>query len=951
MLSKNFFLAIAILIVAGFSALGQGGGKIKGTVKDSNGAVVTGATVTALNIASSQRKTVTTDGSGNYQFTGLRGGTYRVIATSNGFNESAETIVLEDGGSVSQDFSIAPGGIKDVVTVTAGKGSDRVASEIPQTVTVTSSEQIEQRVPRSTFEAMERAPNLGAIETNPARERPRLRGLSSTRLLVVVDGEKLNNARSDPGASGAPIAVIDPSQLESVEVVAGSGSSLYGSDSIGGTINLVTKRPTLSPDGLILGLRLDGSYNSNGAVRRGNATLNLSGSNVALRASSNMYRLRNYNMGNGELTIAENLRFGNFFRQFPTTVGASSTCANAICFQSAASYPIFALPKNAEILNGQGHGVGEQIDLWFFPVQKHSFRGRYLNRDDGNNGNAFSGPPYETQERYGSYRSFRKWGIRYEGLDLNKYIPRVSVNYFYQKLSFPQNQYTFNNAAGGSFNTNANPNLTSFTGNPSTFTAGSYTDNRNSIDTEGVDLQASVLPLTGLVVTVGGGRTKDKSRDYFFVSNFTGFGPARTFTGTATIGASSPVSNYVDNNFYAQAEFDKIKYVRFSGGMRFDNWKTEGLPGNGFPLSTEFATLNAAIPGLQANPGALTSLVSALPGLVALAGGTGKSSSNRNSTTYNFGIVGRLPWGVNPYFRWANSYREPGITERYLIRNFTPGVPGLASLVVGNPNLKPEKGQNYDAGIKISQQRFNFTLGYFHNKITDLLAFAPAQTYCVAPVPGAPGGFAGGCGTQAPNNLGVQVNARINFASATIKGWESTGEGSIPLGSFGSLNPFYSLGSLHGTNGSPTDLQIAQLNAVYNKSTNPIPLEGSVGDFPLGNITPFRILYGAQYLDNKGRIFVEYNVRHQNRVKRADPGQFVGTALINYGSFASTNAFDKHSIKGGYNWKNDKYKFSINAGIDNIADKLFFEHFQNAPAPGRSFVFGFAIEAFNLLKR
>jgi outer membrane receptor protein involved in Fe transport len=269
-----------------------------------------------------------------------------------------------------------------------------------------------------------------------------------------------------------------------------------------------------------------------------------------------------------------------------------------------------------------------------------------------------------------------------------------------------------------------------------------------------------------------------------------------------------------------------------------------------------------------------------------------------------------------------------------LIRNFSPGG-AFASLVVGNPNLQPEKGENYDVGVKLSQKRFNFSLGYFNNKITDLLAFAPAQTYAISP--------------PASGITTVQVNARINFASATIKGWESTGEGSIPLGGLGSINPFYTLGSLHGTNGSPTTIQIAQLNAIYNRTDTPIKLTGSAADFPLGSITPFRIIYGAQFLDSKGRLSVEYNVRHQNRVTRADPGQFTGTALINYGSFLSTNSFDKHAIKGGYNWKTEKYKISFNMGVDNVTNKLFWEHFQSAPAPGRSIVFGLTTELFNLL--
>ncbi|MCU0239276.1 MAG: TonB-dependent receptor [Pyrinomonadaceae bacterium] len=955
---KSFQVKVLLLLItilfSCLSALAQGSGKISGTVKDQNDAVVLGATVTALNIASSQRTNVSTDSNGKYEFNGLRPGTYRVVVSSGGFGESAETVVLEDGGNITQDFSLSPGGIKDVVTVTAGKGADRLAVEIPQTVTVTSADQIEQRLPKSTFEAMERAPNLGNIETNPARERPRLRGLSSTRLLVVIDGEKLNNSRSDPGASGAPIAVVDPSSLQSIEVVAGSGSSLYGSDSIGGTINLVTKVPERSETGINTSLRFDGNYSTNGALRRGNLAFNLGTKQFAMRASGRAYRNANYNMGGSEVTIGEVINVGNFFRKFPTNAAGTA-------FQFAEHYPIYSLAKNQEIYNGQGSGYGTQIDGWFYPTDNHNIRGRYLNSDDGNNGNAFSGPPYETQERYGSFRGFSKWGIRYEGIDLFKYVPRVSANYFYQKLSFPQNQYTFNNVP---FSSTTAGVVTSplasysvagaagvFTGLPSIFSAGSYTDNRNTISTDGMDLQAILAPFSGLFITVGGGKTTDNSRDSFLSTRFTGFGTARVLTTTTGIGASSPVTKYTDKNFYAQAEFDRVKWFRISAGIRYDNWITEAQPGNGFPLSTEFATLNAATPGLTASPGAYSSLVSALPSLVALAGGSGASGSDSKSTTYNFGIVGRLPFGINPYFRWATSYREPGITERFLIRNFTPGVPGLASLVVGNPNLKPEKGKNYDVGIKIAQKYFNFSLGYFHNDITDLLVFGPAQTYCVAPVPGAPGGFAGGCGTVVGATLGVQINARINSAAAVIKGWESTAEASIPLGSLGSFNPFYTLGALHGTNKNPTAVEIAQFNALYNRTDTLIPLTGSLSDFPLANITPFRIIYGGQLLNQSGRLFLEYNVRHQSRVTRAAPGQFVGTALINHGSFASMNSFNKHAIKTGYNWKTDKFKFSVNAGIDNIRNTTYWEHFQTAPAPGRSFVFGFTTEIFNLFKK
>ncbi len=955
---RKIFLVFTFLAFCSLSAFAQTS-KISGTVNDTNGAAIVGATVKALNLGSGRESVAITNGSGNYSFSNLPGGSYRLSATANGFGTSAESLIIGDA-PLTQNFSLAPGTIQDTVTVTAGKGTERIAAEVPQTVTVTTAENIEQRLPRSTFEAMERTPNLTVIETNPQRERPRLRGFSSTRVLIVIDGERLNNARFDPGASGPPVSIVDPTQLEAIEVLSGSGSSLYGSDAIGGTINLITKRPFVPANGFNVGFRLDGSYISNGEISRGNVTFNLGSKLAAFRGSFNMNSNTNYKIGDGDITIQENLAIGAFFRQFPTNAAGTT-------FQSGSSYPIFALPKDSKIGNGQGRGNGKQFDIWFFPWENHTIRGKFLNQDDDDIGNAFSGPPYETQLRYTAFRHFTKFGVRYEVLDINKYIPRASVNYFHQKLSFPQNQFTYanlNSTFGGSYVAATG----AFTGNPSIFSANtltgvtpaitgsSYTYNLNTVNTYGIDIQATFAPFKGLFVTVGGGKTKENSRDYFLSAPVVGAGAipglSTTLSSTVapTIGASAPVSNYTDNNIYAQAELDRFKYVRVTFGVRRDNWVTAGLPGNGFPLSTEFAALNAAVPGLTANPQALTTLVAALPNLTRLTAGTGSVTSNRSSVTYSFGIVGRLPYGINPYFRWANSYREPGITERYLIRNFSPGS-FFASLVVGNPNLLPEKGSNYDVGVKVQQKFFTFSLGYFRNEITDLLTFAPAQNYCVAPIPPSLPGSAGAVGFGCVSGQAVvSINARINAASNVISGWESTAESSLSIGRFGSLTGYYSLGTQHGTNNAPLAQAITAFNLLYNKTTTPIPLKGSLNDFPLANITPFRIIGGVQYLDRDGRIFAEYFWRHQNRVTRADPLSFIGTTLVNYGTFANLNSIDKQTIRGGYTWRAERYKFTFTTGVDNLTNNFFYEHFQTAPAPGRSFVFGLSFEWNKLFK-
>lgn len=946
--TKNYLVGIIFLMLLGASPLfAQSGVTVSGTIKDQNEAVVQGATVRLLNLGNSQETTSTTDSTGRYEFTNVISGSYRLSATGSGFATAAQSVTILNE-NITQDFSLSPGGIEDVVTVTAGKGNVRIAAEVPQIVTVITEQQLEQQRPRSTFEAIERTPNIIVRETNPARERPRLRGLDSSRLLIVVDGERLNNSRTDLQTGLSP-SIIDVTQLESAEVLSGSGASLYGSDAIAGTINLITKGPVRPESGVNMGFRLDGNYSSNGEVVRGAGVFNISNKFAAFRASYSQFSLKNYSTGNRDITLQEVLNVGEFFKLFPT--GATGPAR-----QAASSFPIFAVPAGSEVLGGGGRGYNAQADIWFFPVDNHSFRGRYLGSQHKDLGDAFSGPPYETQERFNTFRNFDKYGIRYEGLDIAEWLPRVSVNYYHQKLSFPQAQFEYVNVPGGSFNGNI------FTGNPSVFRINTFTDNKNTITTDGFDAQANFQPFAGLIITAGGGTLIDKSQDEFSRFSINPASPTReplpnTLTTPVIIGgASSPNTKYTDNNFYLLGEFDRIKWVRLSASVRVDNWKTKATPSNNFPLGAEFGVLQASIAPLTANPNPLQSQLAALPTLTNLAARTGEVTTDNISTTGGFGVVFRLPYSINPYFRFATGYREGSLTERYLIRNF-PAFPGLVAIVVGNPNIEPETNKSYDVGVKVQQKYFSGSFGYFRNELENLIRFQTPDVgnFCVAPNPAA--GLstltvptlaaAAGCplGTSA-----ISFNGRSNLASALISGFEGTGEVSVPLGNFGSLNPFVSFGTLKGTNKAPNALQLRVINEIYNRDNIAgIPLKGSIDDVPLGDITPFRLLGGVQYIDSKGRFTAEYNFRHQSRVERANPTSFIGTTLVNFGTFASLNGFTRHNLRAGYSWRSERYRFSLNAGIDNLTDKLYWEQFQNAPAPGRSFVFGFTTEFFNLL--
>ena len=87
--------------------------------------------------------------------------------------------------------------------------------------------------------------NITPVGNGPFGVRPRLRGLDSTRLLVLVDGERLNTARQATDRTGAEVGLISPDAI-SLEIVNGAGTLLYGSDALAGTLNIITNEPSFS---------------------------------------------------------------------------------------------------------------------------------------------------------------------------------------------------------------------------------------------------------------------------------------------------------------------------------------------------------------------------------------------------------------------------------------------------------------------------------------------------------------------------------------------------------------------------------------------------------------------------------------------------------------------------------------------------------------------------------
>ena len=118
------------------------------------------------------------------------------------------------------------------------------AAKTPPAIRVLDGAYLYDRHPRSLAEGLIGVPGVWMQKTNHAGGSPFVRGLTGNQVLLLYDGIRLNNTTYRYGPNQY-FNTVDPFAVGSVEVVPGGGSVLYGSDALGGTINLLT--PEIAP--------------------------------------------------------------------------------------------------------------------------------------------------------------------------------------------------------------------------------------------------------------------------------------------------------------------------------------------------------------------------------------------------------------------------------------------------------------------------------------------------------------------------------------------------------------------------------------------------------------------------------------------------------------------------------------------------------------------------------
>lgn len=126
-------------------------------------------------------------------------------------------------------------------TVTA-TGSKRDVFEVATPVTVVRREQIERKAPQNAADLLRDEPGVDVAGVGPNQMRPVIRAQRGLRILFLENGLRLNNPRRQTDF-GEISGLVDLGSVQTMEVVRGPASVLYGSDAIGGVLNLVSREP------------------------------------------------------------------------------------------------------------------------------------------------------------------------------------------------------------------------------------------------------------------------------------------------------------------------------------------------------------------------------------------------------------------------------------------------------------------------------------------------------------------------------------------------------------------------------------------------------------------------------------------------------------------------------------------------------------------------------------
>lgn len=214
------------------SSFGQGNYELKGTVLDENKQPLPGATVYLL----PSNKGCITDKSGYFVINDINAGTYRIMISFMGQKSTIDTLKIDRDKVFNAQLSVSALTLQEVVVT--DNYTEIQKKEQSLNIEIVNDDYLKQNLGGSLMQSLERLPGVTTIDIGSGQSKPVIRGLGFNRVVVVE-----NNIKHEAQQWGADHGLeIDQYAIDHVEIIKGPASLMYGSDAMGGVIDMKNRK-------------------------------------------------------------------------------------------------------------------------------------------------------------------------------------------------------------------------------------------------------------------------------------------------------------------------------------------------------------------------------------------------------------------------------------------------------------------------------------------------------------------------------------------------------------------------------------------------------------------------------------------------------------------------------------------------------------------------------------
>ncbi|MDV7188225.1 TonB-dependent receptor [Lutibacter sp. TH_r2] len=345
---------ILVILFIGLNLYSYGQNKITGTITDINNEPLTGVEVYVEKF----KKGTATDENGYFELSNIPNSTLKVTAHYMGYKTQVKTVNFTkpeiELNFVLKEFSYQ---IDEIVISTP---FNKLQSENAIKVVSIKLNEIENSGSTTLTEAISSIPGVDMIAKGTGVAKPVIRGLSATNVLMLNNGVKMENFQF---SENHPF-IVDEFGVDHIEVIKGPASLLYGSDAVGGVINIIKEKPAL--DGKITG-DFNTKYHTNTDGFSLNAGVKGNSNQVNWGIRTGYKNHADYEDGNGD--YIPNTRFQE--KSLKANIGLRKS------FGVFNMYYDFNRPQlGMSVGNVKNFEKGRGIDFWYQDLTSHLISSR-----------------------------------------------------------------------------------------------------------------------------------------------------------------------------------------------------------------------------------------------------------------------------------------------------------------------------------------------------------------------------------------------------------------------------------------------------------------------------------------------------------------------------------------------------------------------------------------------